>query len=162
MSDSSKNVYVVLHNVHAVSKVIETAQIVYGLGFRNFVVSKAEGSAAHAGVPEANRFAMKMKRNFMVLPDLQDVLEILETDRPFLIVSPKLTKDRIVMKEIHQKATSGARLVIVVTGSNSSFSRKEMDLGECRSLDSEIDIGPAGTAAIILNHIRASGDSLSA
>ncbi|UCE09995.1 MAG: hypothetical protein JSW61_13640 [Candidatus Thorarchaeota archaeon] len=161
MSEFKKNVYVVLHNVHAVSKVIETAQVVYGLGFQNFVVSRAEGSAAHAGVPEANRFSMKMKRNFMVLPDLQDVIEILNIDKPLLIVSPKLSKNRIIMEEIRQRATSGDKLVIVLTGSTSSFSRKEMDLGECKSLDSEIDIGPAGTAAVILHHIRL-GDSLSA
>jgi SpoU rRNA methylase family enzyme len=162
LSESNKNVYVVLHNVHAVSKVIETAQVVYGLGFHNFVVSRAEGSAAHAGVPEANRFAIKMKRNFMVFPDLQDVIEILNTGKPLLVVSPKLTKNRVVLDEIQQRAVSGDRLVIVLTGSSSSFSRKEMDLGECSSLDSEIDIGPAGTAAVILHHIRASDDSLSA
>ncbi|MHA2041905.1 MAG: RecB-family nuclease, partial [Candidatus Thorarchaeota archaeon] len=67
MNDKMKNVYVVLHNVHAVSKVIETAQVVYGLGLPNYLVSKAEGSAAQTGVPEANRLAMKMKGSFAVL-----------------------------------------------------------------------------------------------
>jgi SpoU rRNA methylase family enzyme len=33
------------------------------------------------------------------------------------------------------------------------FSGKEMDLGECVSLNAEIDIGPAGTAAIILHRL---------
>ena len=66
MNELLKNIYVVLHNVHSASKTIETAQVVYGLGFSNFVVSKAEGSAAQAGVPDANRLAMKMKCNFMI------------------------------------------------------------------------------------------------
>jgi SpoU rRNA methylase family enzyme len=70
LANNYDNVFVVLHNVHAVSKVIETAQVVYGLGFKNFVVSRAAGSAAQTGVPDANRLSMKMKRNFMVLPDL--------------------------------------------------------------------------------------------
>ena len=150
LSDSFKNIYIVLHNVHSASKTVETAQVVYGLGFSNFVVSKAEGSAAQAGVPDANRLAMKMKRNFMVLPDLKDVLEVLSTESPLLIVSPMLTKDRLDLDQFSELTKSGKRVVIVLSGSNSSFSRKEMDLGECRSLDAHVDIGPAGTAAIVL------------
>jgi SpoU rRNA methylase family enzyme len=150
LSDSLKNIYVVLHNVHSASKTIETAQVVYGLGFSNFVVSKAEGSAAQAGVPDANRLAMKMKQNFMVLPDLKDVLEVLSIESPLLIVSPVLTKERLDLDQLSELTKSGERVVIVLSGSNSSFSRKEMDLGECRSLDARVDIGPAGTAAILL------------
>jgi SpoU rRNA methylase family enzyme len=150
LSNSLKNIYVVLHNVHSASKTIETAQVVYGLGFSNFVVSKAEGSAAQAGVPDANRLAMKMKQNFMVLPDLKDVLEVLNIEHPLLITSPVLTKERLDLKQLHERAKTGERIVIMLSGSNSSFSRKEMDLGECRSLDARVDIGPSGTAAIIL------------
>lgn len=150
MNNEKKNVYVVLHSVHAISKVLETAQVVYGLGYSNFIISKAEGSAAQTGVPDANRFALKMGRTFMVLPDLPDVIELLGVKTPFLIVSPKLTKDKVDFTELKQQCKSGDRLVIVISGSNSSFSRKEMDLGRCISLNSEIDIGPAGTAAVIL------------
>ncbi len=148
--ESLKNIYVILHNVHSASKTIETAQVVYGLGFWNFVVSKAEGSAAQAGVPDANRLAMKMKQNFMVLPDLKDVLEVLNVEHPLLITSPVLTKERLDLDQLSERTNSGERIVIMLSGSNSSFSRKEMDLGECRSLDARVDIGPAGTAAIIL------------
>jgi SpoU rRNA methylase family enzyme len=150
LSDFLKNIYVVLHNVHSASKVIETAQVVYGLGFSNFVVSKAEGSAAQAGVPDANRLAMKMKQNFMVLPDLKDVIEVLSIERPLLITSPVLIKEPLNLDQLSERAKSGERIVIALSGSNSSFSRKEMDLGECRSLDARVDIGPSGTAAIIL------------
>jgi SpoU rRNA methylase family enzyme len=150
LSDSLKNIYVVLHNVHSASKTVETAQVVYGLGFSNYVVSKAEGSAAQAGVPDANRLAMRMKQNFMVLPDLKDVLEVLNIEQPLLITSPVLTKERLDLGQLVEKAESGERIAILLSGSNSSFSRKEMDLGECRSLDARVDIGPSGTAAIIL------------
>ena len=151
MSNSLKNVYVILHNVHSSSKTVETAQVVYGLGFSNFVVSKAEGSAAQAGVPDANRLAMRMKQNFMVLPDLKDVLEVLNVDNPLLITSPVLTKDRLDFEQLTERTKTGDRIAIILSGSNSSFSRKEMDLGECLSLDARVDIGPAGTAAIILH-----------
>jgi len=150
LSNHLKNIYVVLHNVHSASKTIETAQVVYGLGFSNFVVSKAEGSAAQAGVPDANRLAMKMKQNFMVLPDLKDALEVLNIEQPLLITSPVLTKDHLDMNQLSERVKSGERIAIMLSGSSSSFSRKEMDLGECRSLDAKVDIGPAGTAAIIL------------
>lgn len=148
------NVYVVLHNVHAVSKVIDTAQVVYGLGFKNFVISKPEGTAAQTGVPDANKLAMKMRSNFMVLPDLSDVIELLEVDRPLLLVSPLLTKTRVNLAALSQRVKSGERLVIVVSGSNSSFSRKEMDMGECASLDAHFDIGPAGTVSVTLYALK--------
>ncbi|MHA1924415.1 MAG: RecB-family nuclease [Candidatus Thorarchaeota archaeon] len=148
-----KNVYVVLHNVHAVSKVMETAQVVYGLGFPNFIVSKAEGSAAQTGVPESNRLAMKMKGSFAVLPGLRDVLEMLDVDRPLMITSPVLVKERLSPGEIAKRIGDGERVVIVLSGSNSSFSRKEMDMGECVSLEARVDIGPAGSAAIVLHEI---------
>ncbi len=150
MDESFKNIYVVLHNVHSASKTIETAQVVYGLGFSNFVVSKAEGSAAQAGVPDANRLAMKMKSNFMVLPDLKDVLEVLKIEHPMMITSPVLVKARLDFGQLSEVVKSGERVAIILSGSSSSFSRKEMDLGECRSLEAHVDIGPSGTAAVVL------------
>lgn len=153
MNDSMKNVYVVLHNVHAVSKVIETAQVVYGLGLPNYLVSKAEGSAAQTGVPEANRLAMKMKGSFAVLPDLRDVLEMLDVEKPIMIASPVLVKERVDVGEIAKRIQDGERIVLVLSGSNSSFSRKEMDMGECLSLEARVDIGPAGSAAVVLHGI---------
>ena len=150
LNESLNNVYVVLHNVHSASKTIETAQVVYGLGFPNYVVSKAEGSAAQSGVPDANRLALKMKRNFMVLPDLRDVLEVLSIDSPLLVTSPRLVKERIDLTQLQNQTKSGMRIAIILSGSNSSFSRKEMDLGDCKSLEADVDIGPAGSAAIIL------------
>ena len=151
MPNPFKNIYVILHNVHSASKTVETAQVVYGLGFSNFVVSKAEGSAAQAGVPDANRLAMRMKQNFMVLPDIKDVLEVLNIKHPYLITSPVLTKERLDFDQLVEQAKTGDRIAIMLSGSNSSFSRKEMDFGECRSLDAQVDIGPAGTAGIILH-----------
>jgi SpoU rRNA methylase family enzyme len=156
LNDTTKNVYVVLHNVHSVSKVAETAQVVYGLGFSNFIVSKAEGSAAQTGVPDANRFAVKMKSSFMVMPDLRDVLEVLGVENPLIIASPVLTKERVNFDTLAKRMKSGERIVIALSGSNSSFSRKEMDLGQCVSLEARVDIGPAGTAAVILHRILSS------
>ncbi|MHA1769684.1 MAG: RecB-family nuclease [Candidatus Thorarchaeota archaeon] len=159
LNDDFKNVYVVLHNVHSTSKTIETAQVVYGLGFTNYVVSKAEGSAAQSGVPDANRLAVKMKRNFMVLPDLDDVLETLQIDNPILITSPKLTKQHLEFSDIKSLISSGKRIALILSGSTSSFSRKEMDKGECKSIRAEVDIGPAGTAAVILYALRSENQS---
>ena len=150
LNESLKNVYVVLHNVHSASKTIETAQVVYGLGFPNFVVSKAEGSSAQSGVPDANRLAIRMQQNFMVLPDLRDVLEVLNIEYSLFVTSPKLVKEHVDLDQLAEQTKSGKRIAIVVSGSNSSFSRKEMDLGDYKSLEAEVDIGPSGSAAIIL------------
>jgi len=156
LNDTTKNVYVVLHNVHSISKVVETAQVVYGFGFSNFIVSKAEGSAAQTGVPDANRLAVKMKSSFMVMPDLRDVLEVLGVETPLMVTSPVLTKERVNFDTLAKRVKSGERIVIALSGSNSSFSRKEMDMGECVSLEARVDIGPAGTTAVILHRILSS------
>jgi SpoU rRNA methylase family enzyme len=156
LNDTTKNVYVVLHNVHSISRVVETAQVVYGFGFSNFIVSKAEGSAAQTGVPDANRLAVKMKSSFMVMPDLRDVLEVLGVETPLMVTSPVLTKERVNFDTLAKRVKSGERIVIALSGSNSSFSRKEMDMGECVSLEARVDIGPAGTTAVILHRILSS------
>jgi SpoU rRNA methylase family enzyme len=86
-----------------------------------------------------------MKSSFMVMPDLRDVLEVLGFETPLLVTSPVLTKERVNFDTLAKRVTSGERTVIVLSGSNSSFSRKEMDMGECVSLEARVDIGPAGT-----------------
>jgi len=86
----------------------------------------------------------------MVLPDLKDILEVLNFDYALLVTSPKLVKEHIDFDQLSQRTQSGEKIAIILSGSNSSFSRKEMDLGECRSLEAEVDIGPAGSAAIML------------
>ena len=154
MSPETKNLFIVLHNVHSAAKVIDTAQVVYGLDYHNLIISRAEGSAAQNGVPDANRLAMKMKKNFIVLPDLKDVLDLLEVEKPMMIASPVLTKERVNLPELKKAVEDGTRIVIILSGSNSSFSRKEMDSGDCVSLEARVDIGPAGTAAIILHAIK--------
>jgi len=151
LSESFKNVYIILHNVHSASKTIETAQVVYALGFPNYIISKAEGSAAQSGVPDANRLALKMKQNFMVLPDLKDILEVFNFSHVLLVTSPKLVKERVDINQLSQQVSAGEKIAIVLSGSNSSFSRKEMDLGDCKSLEAKVDLGPAGSAAIILH-----------
>ncbi len=148
------NVFVVLHNVHSVSKVVDTAQVVYGMGFPTFIVSKPEGAAAQSGVPDANKLALKMNGRFIVLPDLSDAIELLGVARPLMLVSPMLTKNRVNLHDLSRQVTNGERVMITLSGSTSSFSRREMDLGECVSIDSQIDIGPAATASVLLHAIK--------
>jgi len=148
------NVFVVLHNVHSVSKVVDTAQVVYGLGFPHYVVSKPEGAAAKSGVTDANKLALKMNGRFIVLPDLPDALDLFGVDNPLLIVSPVLTKNRIDVTDLAGRVSEGTRTMIVLSGSTSSFSRREMDLGTCVSLDARIDIGPAATASVLLYALK--------
>lgn len=90
----------------------------------------------------------------MVLPDIRDVLELFEVEKPLMIVSPVLTKERLDFNHLREQVSSGKRTIIALCGGTSSFSRKEMDLGECVSLDAVIDIGPAGSAAIILHALK--------
>ena len=81
---------------------------------------------------------------------MRDVLEVLNFDYAVLVTSPKLVKEHVDLNQLSQRVQSGEKIAIVLSGSNSSFSRKEMDLGDCKSLEAEVDIGPSGSAAILL------------
>ena len=41
-----ENIVPILHNVYSNQKVIEAARLVYGLGYKTFVITKASGTAA--------------------------------------------------------------------------------------------------------------------
>ncbi len=152
---------VVLHNVQSVQRVVETAKVTYGLGFKNFIVSKAAGSAAQSGVPEAQRLALKLKRNFFYLADLPEVLDVFKPELTLMFVPRPYGEEEYNPIKVLETLEKGA-VVLVFGGAEPGLSRRELDLGTPTyvPLVGE-DIGVSGLAAIVLYKLlETAGDRL--
>jgi SpoU rRNA methylase family enzyme len=145
----------VIHNVFSVEIVKQFAKLCYGLGFKTVVVSKPSGAAAQAGVPEAQKLALKKGRALVVLSELEDVIDIFRPSLLIFVTSKKYAKDLFdverVVSEIHRGAVA-----IVFGGSEPGVSAKEMELGVPMHINIENDLGPLGFAAIVLHAISKS------
>ncbi|MEM0042692.1 MAG: RecB-family nuclease [Thermofilaceae archaeon] len=148
---SGVEVLPVLHNAYSQQRVVEAARVVYGLGYHVFIVTKASGSAAQAGVPEAQKLALKMGRTFMCLPDLPDAIEVLKPNMVLLFV-PKKYAQKPLSEVVN---TAAGRLLAVFGGSDPGLSKKELEMGIAVYPDGiEEDVGSTGMVAIALYLLR--------
>jgi len=143
------NTIIVLHNIFSSQKIIETAKIVYGLGFKNFVITKAQGSAAQMGVPEAQKLAMQKSANLIYLQDLDDAIEILKPSKIFLFVPEGYAKIEYDPQRI-RNALNADRVMLVFGGAEPGLTRRELEKGETIYIKGLKDQTTTGTIAIAL------------
>jgi len=140
-----------LHNVFSPQRLIESARTVYGLGYRVFIVTKASGSAAQVGVPEAQKLALKLGKSLIYLPDLPDAIEMLKPDHTILVVPKRFAKEPLTsfLKD------AGGRILVVFGGSDPGLSRRELEMGLPVFVDGiEGEVGVVGLIAITLYLVR--------
>ncbi|MEM2214488.1 MAG: RecB-family nuclease [Candidatus Nezhaarchaeales archaeon] len=142
----------VLHNVFSVEIVKQFAKICYGLGFKTLVISKPSGAAAQAGLPEAQKLALKKGRALVVLSGIEDVIEVFKPLLVIFITPKKYAKTRFDAEHIISELEKGP-ITIIFGGSEPGISAKEMELGVPMHIDVEDDLGPLGFASITLNII---------
>ncbi len=141
----------VLHNVYSQQRVVEAARIAYGLGYRVFIVTKASGSAAQAGVPEAQKLALKLGRTFACLPDLQDAVEVFAPSAILMFLPRKYAQ--VPLSEA-VKGVSG-RVLAVFGGADPGLTKRELELGTAVYPDGvEEDVGSTGMVAIALYMLK--------
>lgn len=139
----------VLHNVFSVEVVRQFAKICYGLGFKTAVISRPTGAAAQAGVPEAQKLALKKGRILVVLSGVEDVVELFKPLSLIFITPKKYAKDQFDVECIVSELEKGS-IAIVFGGSEPGISAKEMELGKPMHINVEDDLGPLGFASITL------------
>jgi SpoU rRNA methylase family enzyme len=122
------------------------------LGFKTVVVSKPSGAAAQAGVPEAQKLALKRGKALVVLSELEDVMEIFKPTLLIFITPKKYAKEEFDAERILSETQKGA-VAIVFGGSEPGVSAKELELGVSMHINVEDDLGPLGFAAIVLHAI---------
>jgi SpoU rRNA methylase family enzyme len=143
----------VIHNVSSVQRVVDMARLVYSLGLDELVVSKAYGAAAQHGIPEAMRIALKAGKSLLVLPDLDDAVELLRPDE-VLIVSFERAELRDVEELI--KGLEHKNVMVVFNGGEPDFSPEELKLGKTIYLPNvKARLGPIAEAGILLYFLTA-------
>ncbi|MCE4598756.1 MAG: RecB-family nuclease [Desulfurococcales archaeon] len=137
----------VLHNVSSVQRLADMAKLVYAFGIDTLVVSKAYGGAAQSGIPEAYRIALKHDKRLIVLPDLNDVVDLLKPD-DILIITYSHARERI--DPINPPVYNG-RITIIFNGSEPDFSASEASIGKpIYFAGIKHRLGALGEAALIL------------
>jgi len=136
----------VLHNVFSPQRVVEAARIVYGLGYDVLVVTKASGSAAQLGVPEAQKIALRENKTLIYLPDLPDAVDLLKPSHVLLVVPPRFSAKELL------KALGDlqGRVLIVFGGAEPGLTKRELEMGLPVHIEGLEDIGVVGTMAIAL------------
>jgi len=147
----------VLHNTSSSQRLAEVARTVYGLGFNYFVVTKAVGAAAQAGVPEAQKVAYKLGRSFMVLADLAEAIELLEPRKVLLVMPSKYGGSNLedVLAQVLKETGESDKVLLVFGGSEPGLSLRELKMGENVSpKDVEEDVGTTALVAITLYKVK--------
>ncbi|MCG3217889.1 MAG: hypothetical protein KAR35_02730 [Candidatus Heimdallarchaeota archaeon] len=144
---------ITLHNVGSSQRCQEFVQIASGLGFKNLAITKASGSAASRGIPQAQKIAVKSNANFMFLGNISDVIEVYNPDEIILVAPPPFGDDLWNPEEV-KKESEEKRLLLIFGGSSPGLSRRELDMGKAVNLDVPIEVGSIGTLAIALYELK--------
>lgn len=141
----------VLYNVYSQHKVIEFARIAFSLGYNTVIIVNAFSSAAQAGIPEAQKLALKKKKNLFYLSEINDIISIFSlSSKVYLITTQKFSNEPLNIEHIISEAKKD-NVFLVFSGSDTGFTRKELDTYPAffiRHLRD--DIGSIGLAAITL------------
>lgn len=153
-----QNVYFALHNAHSRSIIVQFVQTVLGFGFKNIIISKATGSAATSGIPEAFRLAFPQNANMLVTSNIQEAIDLIRPQDTYLIISKKYASEALNMQEVKQSLEQGKKELFVLGGSSPGLSRKELELGAPRHVTTASEeIAPTAYLGILLDKLTSLG-----
>ncbi len=79
-------IIVVAHNAGSVQRLVDVARVAYAFDtVKLLVATKPYGVAAQTGVPEVQKMAFKRGKGFMVLPSIEDAVELLGPGRVYTV-----------------------------------------------------------------------------
>lgn len=143
-------IYVVIHNVISVQRLIEFAKVVYSLTDNGILVAtKVGGTAAQAGIPEVNKMAYKLGKGIIILPDLKDAVELIRPEKVYLVTPG--SGQKVNYSELFKNIPT----MLVFHGLDEKFSKVDTSFGEEISMDIAVgDIGAPQLAAVLLYCVR--------
>ena len=136
------NVIPVIHNPASVQKLLDAVKVSLGFGVRTIVVTKAVGTAAQQGVPEAFRLVLKSGATLIVLPDIRDAVELLRPDSIYFLS----TRGDPMSDEIR------GRTLMIVQASDQPFMQGELSLGRQVKVVGR-DVGSTALLTLALNRV---------
>ncbi len=136
-----------IHNVSSVQRVVDMARLVYSLGIKELVISKAYGAAAQHGIPEASRLALKAGKSLIVLPDLHDAIDLLGPNEVIIISFEHGERDLDKLRNLNRDKS----VLIAFNGGEPDFSPDEAKLGKSIYIPGATSrLGPIAEAGIVL------------
>jgi len=151
---SNQNLLFALHNTHSPNMVKLFANTVVNFPSlcKNVVFSKITASAASMGIPDAQKIILgsETRGSLLFFADLDDIIEALKPDKIYLLVPRRFGQSVIPFLQIAHEIKQ-QKVLVVVGGSASGLTRKELDKGECIYLKDEIpELNPIALTAIFL------------
>jgi len=137
----------VIHNVSSVQRLVDMARLAYSLGLDLLVATKVYGAAAQHGIPEAMRLAFKQGRGLLVLPDLEDAIELLSPTEVILVSLEHANEE---FDPLNPPVKNG-KILVVFNGGEPDFTPQEIRLGKplyIREVESRL--GPIAEASVVL------------
>ena len=151
---SSQNLLLALHNTHSPNTVKLFANTVVNFPFlcKNVIFSKITSSAASMGIPDAQKIILgsEHRGSLFFFADVQDIIDSLKPDKIYLLVPRRYGQSIVLFLQISQ-VIEKLIVLIVVGGSFSGLTRKELDIDQCIYLEKKIaDLNPIAMTAIFL------------
>lgn len=139
---------VVLHGAHGVEVVKQVAKLAYGIGAGLFVLSKPTSAAAQTAVPEVGKLAFKQGKGFLVVPDINDVLELLSPVKALFFIEGG-RGEMFDEGEVVEGLRKGY-VALFFSAAEPGFSMKELEGRRVVSLRLPGEVGCVATASIAL------------
>ncbi len=136
------NVIPVIHNPASVQKLLDAVKVSLGFGLKTIVVTKAVGTAAQQGVPEAFRLVLRSGATLIVLPDIKDAVELLHPDSVYFLS----TRGDSMGDEVR------GRVLVVIQASDQPFMQSELSLGRQVKVVGR-DVGSTALLTLALNKL---------
>jgi len=150
-------VYAAITGASSPQRVVDTVKSVIAAGWdeiKGFVVAKATGLAAQAGVPEATRLAYRAGIPLIFMPTLKDAVEVLAPDHVLLITQWE-NAEPLRRESFSEDST----VLIVVSGLDEDFPRQDLGLGKPYRIPGfRGRLGPAAEMALAIYLLRGGRD----
>ncbi len=140
--------YLVAHAPSSVQRLEDFAKMAFNLPFvEALVITKPSGVAAQVGLPEVSKMAYKLDRKLIILPDIDDAIELLKPQRVYTVSYDFGEKvDRIDIVD---------GTMIIVGLSDPGLTKVEAAKGEAVYPSiAKGDIGPIAAVSALLSGLR--------
>ncbi len=111
-----------INNVSSVQRLVDTAKLVYGLGYSTLIATRIYGAAAQSGIPEVMKLAYKQGKNFLVMASISEIPEIFP-EHTLYAVSPRAS---LTLVDLTSRIQGGERVIIAVNGIEQDFTSEEL------------------------------------
>lgn len=118
---------IVVNNVSSPQRLVDVARVIYNSEYSDlvkaFVITRIGGNVAQVGLPEVSKLAYKLGKPLIILPTVNDAIELFNPTDIYLI---HRSPDSQYLEDLELRNNS----MFLFSGSDSGFSKNELLLGK--------------------------------